>query len=76
MKETNITFWVVLSIIGLIMIYIAYHIRTSRVDSHWDYYEATEQLLDKAYDMDPEFMDSVMHTEEYYQYEEARELLQ
>lgn len=76
MKEPNITFWVVMSIIVLIMIYIAYHITNGRVDTHWDYYEATEQLLNKAYDMNPEFVDSLMQTPQYIQYEQTRELLQ
>lgn len=72
----NPTFWIVMSIILLIIVYIVCHINNGHIlDSHWDYYEATEQLLDKAYDMNPEFMDSVMQTPEYYQYEQARELL-
>ena len=75
MKSPNYTFWIVISIIVLIIIYIAYHTTNGSVDTHWDYYEATEQLLDKAYDMNPEFMDSLMQTHEYYEYEQCRELL-
>ena len=76
MKELNYTFWIVISIIVLIIIYISYHTTNGSVDTHWDYYEATEQLLDKAYDMNPTFMDSLMQTHEYYEYEQCRELLQ
>ena len=76
MKSPNYTFWIIMSIIVLIMIYMVYHIRNNKVDPYWDYYEATEQLLDKAYDMNPTFMDSLMKTHEYYEYEQCRELLQ
>lgn len=76
MKSPNYILWVLISIIILIIIYISYHTTNGSVDTHWDYYEATEHLLDKAYDMNPEFMDSVMETREYYEYERCRELLQ
>lgn len=38
-----------------------------------EYFVETENLLDTIYNAEPEVFDSIMHTETYYKYEEARD---
>lgn len=41
-----------------------------------EYFVETENLLDTIYNAEPEVFDSIMNTETYYKYEEARENIQ
>lgn len=70
----------VLSIITIICIAIgvvSHHIsgHSATIEARNEYYNKTEALLDSIHKWDESFMDSVMETDSYYEYEVARENL-
>lgn len=55
---------------------VSYHAGKSSVYAEdFEYYEKTEALLDSINKWDESFMDTVMETDVYYEYEVARKAL-
>lgn len=78
MKNHFNNVWVILFLcVVAITSFICYNVGKSEVyKAQYNYYEKTEALLDSIYNWDESFMDTVMETDAYYEYEVAKEEIQ
>lgn len=78
MKNHFNSIWLILFLCTVaITSFICYNAGKSEVyESNYNYYEKTEALLDSIYNWDESFMDTVMETDIYYEYELAKENMQ
>ena len=72
MKERIIKFLLLLFVMGIISL-ICYNTgKSTACGEDFEYFKKTEALLDSMAYWDPTFMDTVMETDAYCEYEEAR----
>ena len=78
MKRTNQIGAIIAAIVILACFFFAfYHAgKASVYKNRWEYYQRTEALLDSICNWQDSFMDTVMETDTYYEYEVAREDLE
>lgn len=78
MKNHFNSIWLILFLCAVaITSFICYNVGKSEVyKAQYNYYEKTEALLDSIYNWDESFMDTVMETDAYYEYELAKEEIQ
>lgn len=75
MKNHFNNVWIILFLcVVAVTAFICYNVGKSEVyQAQYNYYEKTEALLDSINNWDESFMDTVMETDAYYEYELAKQ---
>lgn len=74
--KKSISFIIISVIFTVIMCIICYNAGKSHAfKANHDYFYTTEALLDSINEWEPSFMDNIMETDAYYEYELSREAL-